>query len=63
MISTLIKQIFSIGLSSLLVITSSPLGAGAQQPAPAESGAGAAPFTANDLQQLVAPIALYPDAR
>ncbi|HET6208638.1 MAG TPA: DUF3300 domain-containing protein [Terracidiphilus sp.] len=62
MISTLTKQIFSIGLSSLLVITSSPLGAGAQQPAPAESGAGAAPFTANDLQQLVAPIALYPDS-
>ncbi len=71
MIRTLAKQLLSVGLSSLLVITQLPLEAGAQQPAPeagaqqpapAESGGGAAPFTANDLQQLVAPIALYPDA-
>jgi Protein of unknown function (DUF3300) len=64
MIRTLAKQILSVGLSSLLVITASPLEAGAQQPAPADAGGGAAPapFTANDLQQLVAPIALYPDA-
>jgi hypothetical protein len=64
MIRILAKQILSVGLSSLLVITQLPFEAAAQQPAPADSGGGAAPapFTANDLQQLVAPIALYPDA-
>jgi Protein of unknown function (DUF3300) len=62
MIRTLAKQLLSVGLSSLLIVTQLPVEAGAQQPAPADSGGGAAPFTANDLQQMVAPIALYPDA-
>jgi Protein of unknown function (DUF3300) len=62
MIRTLAKQIVSVGLSSLLVLTTLQSDAGAQQPAPADSGGGAAPFAAKDLQQLVAPIALYPDS-
>jgi Protein of unknown function (DUF3300) len=59
------KQLLSAALSFLLVFTSAPLGAAAQQPAPAEStgysGQGA-PLSAEELQALVAPIALYPDA-
>jgi hypothetical protein len=59
------KQLLSMALSFLLVFTSAPLGAAAQQPAPAGStgysGQGA-PLSADQLQQLVAPIALYPDA-
>lgn len=51
------KQFWSTALSTLLVITAVPFDAGAQQ----YSGQGA-PLTANQLQQLVAPIALYPDA-
>jgi hypothetical protein len=68
MTRTLAKQFLSVALSSLLVITALPLEAGAQQQqaqnAPQQNGqgGGAAPFSANDLQQLVAPIALYPDA-
>jgi hypothetical protein len=52
-------------LSFLLVFTVGPFDAVAQQPAPAEStgysGQGA-PLSADQLQQIVAPIALYPDA-
>src|ERR1700730_6975467 len=61
------KQLLSAVLSLLLVFTSVPFEAAAQQPAqpPAEStgysGQGA-PLSADQLQQLVAPIALYPDA-
>ena len=59
------KQLLSVALSFLLVFTSAPLGAAAQQPAPAGStgysGQGA-PLSADQLQQIVAPIALYPDA-
>ena len=59
------KQLLSAALSLLLIITTTPLEAVAQQPAPADaagySGQGA-PLTADELQQLVAPIALYPDA-
>ena len=62
MIRTFAKQLLSVGLSFLLVITAMQSEAGAQQPAPTESTGGAAPLSANDLQQLVAPIALYPDA-
>jgi Protein of unknown function (DUF3300) len=65
MIRLLAKQSLSIALSTLLIITAVPLGAGGQVPAPTEStaypGMGA-PLTAEELQQLVAPIALYPDA-
>ena len=61
------KQLLSAVLSLLLVSTSVPFEAAAQQPAqpPAEStgysGQGA-PLSADQLQQIVAPIALYPDA-
>jgi hypothetical protein len=62
-----IKQLLSAVLSLLLVFTSVPWEAAAQQPAPppAESngysGQGA-PLSADQLEQIVAPIALYPDA-
>jgi hypothetical protein len=49
---------------SFLLVTNLPAPAGGQQGGsapPGYSGQGA-PLTANDLQQLVAPIALYPDA-
>ncbi len=62
MIRTFAKQLLSVGLSFLLVLTTLEWEAGAQQPAATDSTEGAAPLSANDLQQLVAPIALYPDA-
>jgi len=65
MIRAFAKQLLSTALSFLLVITAMPFEAGGQQPAPAGSpgysGQGA-PLSADDLQGLVAPIALYPDA-
>jgi Protein of unknown function (DUF3300) len=65
MIRTFTKQLLSTTLSFLLVITTAPLEAEGQQPAPpgstGYSGQGA-PLSAEELQQLVAPIALYPDA-
>jgi Protein of unknown function (DUF3300) len=65
MITTFTKQLLSTTLSFLLVITTTPFEAGAQQSAqqgaPGYSGQGV-PLNAEELQQLVAPIALYPDA-
>jgi hypothetical protein len=65
MIRTFAKQLLSTTLSFLLIIATTPLGAGAQQSAPTDSagysGQGA-PLSPEELQQLVAPIALYPDA-
>ncbi|SRR6266851_1110009 len=65
MIKTFMKQVLSAVLSFLLVFTAVPFEAAGQQPAPAEStgysGQGA-PLSADQLQQIVAPIALYPDA-
>lgn len=65
MIKTFMKQPLSAVLSFLLVVNTVPLEAQDQQPAPAGSagysGQGA-PMSADELQQLVAPIALYPDA-
>jgi len=65
MTTTFIKQVLSIGLSFLLAITAVPFEARAQQP-PQPGPAGAqgqpAPLSPADLQQLLAPIALYPDA-
>jgi len=59
------KQLLSTALSFLLVINAVPFEAEGQQPAPTGSsgysGQGA-PLSADELQQLVAPIALYPDA-
>ena len=65
MIRTFLKQFLSTALSFLLVFAAAPMEGGAQQPAPAGSAGysgDGAPLSANDLQQLVAPIALYPDA-
>jgi hypothetical protein len=73
MIRNLLKKLLSIGLSLLMVIPAAQWEAAAQQPVPAtqaatptpvppESDVQAAPMSAEQLQQLVAPIALYPDA-
>src|SRR4030088_1145534 len=65
MIKTFMKQAMTAILSFLLVFTAGPFDAVAQQPAPAGSGENSgqgAPLSADQLEQLVAPIALYPDA-
>jgi len=63
MIRTFIRQLLAAALSFLLVIlpavTSEAVG---QQPAPTGYSGQGVPLSADDLQQLVAPIALYPDA-
>jgi Protein of unknown function (DUF3300)/Protein of unknown function (DUF2950) len=59
MIRTLAKQLLSTTLSFLLVIGTAPLELGAQQTR--YSGQGV-PLSGEELQKLVAPIALYPDA-
>jgi hypothetical protein len=58
------KRLLSTALSFLLLITAGPFAALGQQPAPQSTGYSGqgAPLAANELQQLVAPIALYPDA-
>jgi hypothetical protein len=66
MIRTFMRQLLATTLSFLLVmIPAVPIEAVGQQPAPTGSagysGQGA-PQSADELQQLVAPIALYPDA-
>jgi hypothetical protein len=61
MIKTLTKQLLSTTLSVLLLMGAAPFGAGAQSGQSGYSGQGV-PLTADELQQLVAPIALYPDA-
>jgi hypothetical protein len=64
MTRTFARQVLSLGLAFLLVFNAVPYEAG-QQPAPNEStgysGQGV-PLSPTELQQLVAPIALYPDA-
>ena len=64
MLRTFTKQLLSTTLSVLLVVTTLPFEAGAQQTASGSAGYSGqgAPLTAEELQQLVAPIALYPDA-
>jgi hypothetical protein len=65
MIRTVTQQLLSIVLSFLLVCVAVPLDAVGQQSAPSGSSGytgQAAPLSANELQKLVAPIALYPDA-
>jgi hypothetical protein len=65
MASTFAKQLLSSTLTLLLIANCGTVEMGGQQAAPAEAPASAekpAPLSAKDLQQLVAPIALYPDA-
>ncbi len=65
MIRTFTYQLLSTALSFLLVMNVGPSEAEGQQSAPTGStgySEQAAPLSANDLQQLAAPIALYPDA-
>jgi hypothetical protein len=63
-----LKAFLAVLLSVLLVLPAETLQALAQQqlaaqsPPPDSSGYTGAPLGANDLEQLVAPIALYPDA-
>jgi hypothetical protein len=57
----LAKQFLSTALSFLLLIGTAPLEAGAQSGQTGYAGQGA-PLSAQELQQLVAPIALYPDS-
>jgi hypothetical protein len=62
---TFTRQVLSTVLCFLLVVTTVESEAVGQQPPPAGSNGYAgqgAPLSANELQQLVAPIALYPDA-
>ena len=62
MIGSVTKQVLTCALSCLLVITAVPFEvAGQQSTANGYSGQGA-PLFPDELQQLVAPIALYPDA-
>ena len=62
MIWTFTKQLLSTTLSFLLVLGTTPLEVGAQQPGSAGYSGQGAPLSADELQQLAAPIALYPDA-
>lgn len=66
MIRSLMKQALSLAMSAILTSVPVSFEANAQQspattPSPSYSGQGA-PQTAEELQSLVAPIALYPDA-
>src|SRR5277367_2788107 len=61
MITSSAKQLLATALSVLLVIGTMPLEVGAQTSQAGYSGQGV-PLTPDELQQLAAPIALYPDA-
>ena len=61
MVTTFTKQVLSTMLSALLVVGAMPLDVAAQTGQQGYSGQGV-PLTADELQQLAAPIALYPDA-
>jgi hypothetical protein len=59
----IVKQVWSCALSCLLVIAAGSYEvAGQQQTSAAGYSGQGAPLSADELQQLVAPIALYPDA-
>jgi uncharacterized protein DUF3300 len=62
LITTIRKQLLSTTLSFVLVIGATPLEARAQQTGSAEYSGQGVPLSAEELQQLVAPIALYPDS-
>ncbi len=61
MITTFAKQLLATTLSVLLLVGVTPYQAGAQTAPAGYSGQGV-PLTADELQQLTAPIALYPDS-
>src|SRR5580693_8178110 len=61
MINIFMKQFLSSALSVLLLIGAAPFETGAQSGQPGYTGQGV-PLTADELQQLAAPIALYPDS-
>ena len=60
MIRTIAKQIVCVSLSFLLVLVTFPVELAAQ--APPAGSSQPAPLSADELQQMVAPIAFYPDA-
>ncbi|WP_047491514.1 DUF3300 domain-containing protein [Terriglobus sp. TAA 43] len=65
MVRSCFKQFLAVVLSLLLVFPASEMQALAQQQAPApaaDSGQEPAPLSAAELEQVLAPIALYPDA-
>jgi Protein of unknown function (DUF3300) len=64
MIGAFFKQFLSVAMSFLLVVAATPSEAGAQPPQSAATGYSGqgVPLSAEELQQLAAPIALYPDA-
>jgi hypothetical protein len=65
MVQTFLKQALSAVLSFLLIFTAVPFQAAGQEAGPPSSPGAAeqvAAASAEELQQLVAPIALYPDA-
>lgn len=62
MIRSLAKQVAALAITGVLASAPVSIDAGAQQPPAGSAGAHAAPQSAEELQSLVAPIALYPDA-
>ncbi len=60
--TALTKQLLATTLSLLLVLGRMPLVAAAQQTGPSGYAGQGVPLSAEELQQLVAPIALYPDS-
>ena len=62
MIKDFAKRFLSAFLSVLLVASAAPKEVEAQQAPPTGYSGQGVPLTAEELQQLTAPIALYPDA-
>src|SRR5579862_3513998 len=62
MITTLAKKLLAATLSFLLIVGTMPLEAQAQEAEPSSYSGQGVPLTAEELQQLAAPIALYPDS-
>ena len=62
MINNITRELLSAMLSLLLVIGTAPLEAQAQQTGSTGYSGQGVPLSAEELQQLVAPIALYPDS-
>jgi hypothetical protein len=62
MISNFTKHLLSAMLSLLLIVGTTPLETSAQQGGSTGYSGQGVPLTPAELQQLVAPIALYPDA-